>query len=59
MVLPLYFTDSTVPVSAADALVSAIAPTEKTVIAESCVFHDVASFCFVFVFCDFSISGGS
>ena len=35
MVLPLYFTDSTVPVSAADALVSAIAPTEKTVIAES------------------------
>ena len=33
--LPLYFTDSTVPVSAADALVSAIAPTEKTVIAES------------------------
>ena len=34
MVLPLYFTDSTVPVSAADALVSGIIPTDKTVIAE-------------------------
>ena len=33
--LPLYFTDSTTPVSAADALVSATVPTEKTVIAES------------------------
>lgn len=48
MVLPLYFTDSTVPVSAADALVSAIAPTEKTVIAESMPARILVLIVFVF-----------
>ena len=34
MVLPLYFTDVTLSISAAEALVTAAAPTEKTVTAE-------------------------